>query len=320
MSVNMSNGENKKITILDGSFGFQLSKYVSKPLEGDPLWSARSLAKEPEAVIQVHMDYIKAGCDIIETNTYQASIPGFMKYLNCTKEESYELIKKAVLLAKTAIDRAHKEGILQGDTRPLIAGSVGPYGAYLHDGSEYNGYYTDRTPSEVLKNYHKSKIAALVEAGVDLLAIETIPSKKEAEIIVEIIKEFPNIKAWLSFSCQTDGKSTVYGDNFQESAIFCYKLNPNQIIAVGVNCIAPHAVESLLRGINDIPLIVYANSGEKYDPDLGWDNNCEKLEEYIPSWLNLGVKYIGGCCRVCDNYISKIVDEVRKWEKTAHDP
>lgn len=68
---------------------------------------------------------------------------------------------------------------------------------------------------------------------------------------------------------QTDGKSTVYGDNFQESAIFCYKLNPNQIIAVGVNCIAPHAVESLLRGINDIPLIVYANSGEKYDPDLG---------------------------------------------------
>jgi homocysteine S-methyltransferase len=125
-----------------------------------------------------------------------------MKYLNCTKEESYELIKKAVLLAKTAIDRAHKEGILQGDTRPLIAGSVGPYGAYLHDGSEYNGYYTDRTPSEVLKNYHKSKIAALVEAGVDLLAIETIPSKKEAEIIVEIIKEFPNIKAWLSFSCQ----------------------------------------------------------------------------------------------------------------------
>jgi homocysteine S-methyltransferase len=79
---------------------------------------------------------------------------------------------------------------------------VGPYGAYLHDGSEYNGYYTDRTPSEVLKNYHKSKIGALVEAGVDLLAIETIPSKKEAEIIVEIIKEFPNIKAWLSFSCQ----------------------------------------------------------------------------------------------------------------------
>jgi S-methylmethionine-dependent homocysteine/selenocysteine methylase len=57
---------------------------------------------------------IQAGCDIIETNTYQASIPGFMKYLNCTKEESYELIKKAVLLAKTAIDRAHKEGILQG--------------------------------------------------------------------------------------------------------------------------------------------------------------------------------------------------------------
>ncbi|RZB38884.1 homocysteine S-methyltransferase 1 [Asbolus verrucosus] len=311
----MLNNQSKKILILDGSIGSQLSKYVSKPLDGDPLWSARSLANDPDAVIQVHMDYIKAGCDIIETNTYQASIPGFMKYLNCTKDESYELIKKAVLLAKIAIDKAQKEGILQGGKKPLIAGSVGPYGAYLHDGSEYHGYYTEKTPNEVLKEYHKFKISALVEAGVDLLAIETIPSKKEAEIIVELIKDYPNIKAWLSFSCQLDGTLTAHGDNFKDAAVSCYKLNPNQIIAVGVNCIAPHAVEALLREITGMPLIVYANSGEKYDPDLGWDNNCEKLEEYIPSWLNLGVKYIGGCCRVCDNYIKKIIDEVHKWEE-----
>lgn len=84
----------------------------------------------------------------------------------------------------------------------MIAGSLGPYGAYLHDGSEYNGFYTDRISREELIDYHKSRISALVEGGVDLLAIETIPSKKEAEIIVELIKEFPNIKAWLSFSCQ----------------------------------------------------------------------------------------------------------------------
>ncbi|KAJ3646430.1 hypothetical protein Zmor_024018 [Zophobas morio] len=312
----MLKGVNKKITILDGSFGFQLDKYVSKSLDGDPLWSARSLASEPEAVIKVHLDYIKAGCDIIETNTYQASIPGFIKYLNYTKEEGYELIKKAVSLAKTAIERARKEGIISGDTRPLIAGSVGPYGAHLHDGSEYNGYYTDKTTIEVLQNYHKPRISALIEGGVDLLAIETIPSKKEAEVIVNIIKDYPDIKAWLSFSCRTDGVSTAHGDNFKDTVTSCYKLNPDQIIAVGVNCIAPHAVEPLIKEVTDIPLIVYANSGEKYDSALGWDNNDEKLEEYIPTWLNLGVKYIGGCCRVCDNNISKIVEEVRKWEAT----
>ncbi|XP_044255749.1 homocysteine S-methyltransferase 1-like [Tribolium madens] len=307
--------QKKKIVLLDGSFGFQLSKYVSKSLDGDPLWSARSLASDPEAVIRVHLDYIKAGCDIIETNSYQASIPGFMKYLNLSKEESYNLIKKSVSLAKTAIERAQRDGILQGDAKPLIAGSVGPYGAYLHDGSEYNGYYTERISREEFIDYHKSRISALIEGGVDLLAIETIPSKTEAEIIVELIKEYPNIKAWLSFSCQAEGVYTAHGDNFKDAATSCYKLNPDQIIAVGVNCIAPHAVEPLLKEITGIPLIVYANSGEKYDPDLGWDNNCEKLEEYVPIWLNLGVKFIGGCCRVCDNYITKIADEVRKWEE-----
>ncbi|KAJ8940416.1 hypothetical protein NQ318_009345 [Aromia moschata] len=120
--------------------------------------------------------YILAEVDIIETNTYQASIFGFKKHLNLSEEESYKLIQKAVSLAKTAIKRCEKLGY----KAPQIAGSVGPYGAYLHDGSEYSGHYIDNVTDKELKEYHEPRVDALVKAGVDLIAIETIPAKKRS--------------------------------------------------------------------------------------------------------------------------------------------
>ncbi|KAK9871007.1 hypothetical protein WA026_009967 [Henosepilachna vigintioctopunctata] len=309
-----------RTVIIDGSFGFQLKHYMNEGFDEDPLWSAKALYSNPDAVIEVHMDYIKAGAAIIETNSYQASEKGFMKYLNLSKEDSFNIIKKSAELAKIAIKKCKEEGILEGRNIPLVAGSIGPYGAYLHDGSEYNGKYTDHIGIEELREYHKSRMSALIEGGVDLLAIETIPSKKEAELLVDMIKDYPEIKAWLSFSCKSDGISTAHGDNFVEAVRSCYEQNPDQLIAVGVNCIQPSAVEPLLSKVNvdqekKIPLIVYANSGEKYDEFFGWDNRADALEPYIPVWLDLGVKYVGGCCRVCADYIVKIKEEVEKWEK-----
>ncbi|KAL1457543.1 hypothetical protein WDU94_007759, partial [Cyamophila willieti] len=83
-----------------------------------------------------------------------------------------------------------------------IAGSVGPYGASLRDGSEYRGDYTDRVTATRMREWHRPRIEALVEAGVDILAFETIPSSKEAMVLLELLKEWPNQKAWLSFSCK----------------------------------------------------------------------------------------------------------------------
>lgn len=85
--------------------------------------------------------------------------------------------------------------------KPLIVGSVGPYGASLHDGSEYTGSYAATTPIDTITEFHIPRIKALVEAGVDLLALETIPCKVEAEALVTLLKEqFPNTRAWLTFS------------------------------------------------------------------------------------------------------------------------
>jgi homocysteine S-methyltransferase len=84
----------------------------------------------------------------------------------------------------------------------LIAGSVGPYGAHLHDGSEYTGNYVEHMRSQEIADWHRPRLQALVEADVDLLALETIPAQKEAETLVELLREFPKQKAWLSFSCK----------------------------------------------------------------------------------------------------------------------
>lgn len=86
---------------------------------------------------------------------------------------------------------------------PLIFASIGPYGAHLHDGSEYTGSYVESVSVEKIVEWHKVRIDACVEAGVDGLAVETIPCKIEAIAIVDyVIENYPNLKFWISFQCR----------------------------------------------------------------------------------------------------------------------
>lgn len=320
--VTTSDTSQRNITVLDGGFATQLSCHVQQPIDGDVLWSARFLATEQEAVIDTHLDFLRAGADLIMTNTYQASVDLFVKHLKLTEEQSYDLIKQSVGLARTAIERYEEE--FPGARRPLIVGSVGPYGASLHDGSEYTGSYAKTTSIDTIREWHIPRIKALVEAGVDLLALETIPCKVEAETLVTLLKEqFPNTRAWLTFSVSTDGKTTAFGENFQEVAQYCYDMHPDKLVGVGVNCTAPRLIEPLISGINKnrkdkpIPLVVYPNSGESYNVELGWVNRdkCEPVETYVHKWLDLGVTWVGGCCRTYAIDVTRIRREVELWKQ-----
>ena len=84
----------------------------------------------------------------------------------------------------------------------MIAGSIGPYGACQADGSEYHGKYVSDMSSEELTEWHRPRMMALVKAGVDFLAIETIPSLKEALAIITLLRTYPNTRAWITFSCK----------------------------------------------------------------------------------------------------------------------
>lgn len=117
--------------------------------------------------------FFRGGADIILTNTYQASVDGYKKCLRLSELESLDLIRKTVRFAHTAREKYLQE--TKSDEKPRIAGVIGPYGAVLHDGSEYTGSYADKVTSDLLKEWHRPRIAACIEAGVDLLAIATIP-------------------------------------------------------------------------------------------------------------------------------------------------
>lgn len=317
-----------KVSLLDGSFATQILSRVGKSPDGDPLWTARFLATDPKAVYETHLDFLRAGSDIIETTTYQASINGFREHLGLDEKQSLDLIYKAVDLARQAVETYREESkddsmVVNGN--PLIAGSCGPYGATLHDGSEYTGAYSKTVSKEFLTEWHRPRIEALLDAGVDLLAIETIPCAEEAEALVELLNDYPGAKAWMSFSCGVDGASLANGANFQEVATRCYREStPGQLIAVGVNCLSPQLVTPLLKGINNdehgretIPLVVYPNSGEVYSVKDGWmkDGQKEPLgpANFVHEWLDLGVRYIGGCCRTGAEDVAKIRTQIEIW-------
>ncbi|XP_075981443.1 translin-associated factor X-interacting protein 1-like [Anticarsia gemmatalis] len=310
-------GKTPAVLVLDGGFSVQLSRHVGTSPDGDPLWCSKFLQTNPDGVYKTHLDFLRAGSDVIGTNTYQASVGGFVKHLGVTPEEGYGLIVRAVELAKRArttyIEECQKNN--QPARKILIEGSVGPYGAHLHDGSEYDGSYADKVSPETMREWHIPRINALIEAGVDILAFETLPCQKEAEVLVNLLKEYPKMKAWLSFSCK-DEHSLANGEDFKSVVKKCWDMNPGQLVAVGVNCCPPTIVAKLFRGINDgrqspIPFVTYPNSGEKYMPEEGWvgKEKCEPLAKFVHEWLDLGVRYIGSCCRTCDADVTQIREQ-----------
>ncbi|XP_045777496.1 homocysteine S-methyltransferase 2-like [Maniola jurtina] len=309
---------NNKVYVLDGGFSSQISRYVGTNVDGDPLWTARFLLTNPDDVYQTHLDFLRAGADVISTNTYQASITGFVKHLGISAEEACRLIRRAVELAKRARQTYSEECQNQGlpVRKVRIAGSVGPYGAYLHDGSEYTGQYADKTADQTLYEWHKPRMDILVSSGVDLLAIETIPCKTEAFVLAEMLKEYPDVKAWISFSCKDD-KSLAHGENFQSVARALWQKNTDQLVGIGINCLSPNYVSNLIDGINDgfnppIPIVTYPNSGEKFKHGVGWveKDKCKSLHTFVDEWLKLNVKYVGGCCRTYAEDIAAIRKKV----------
>ena len=162
----------------------------------------------------------------------------------------------------------------------------------------------------MIKEWHKPRLDILIESGVDLIAFETIPCISEAHILLQLLKEYPNVRGWLSFSCRDDCRISK-GEQFSEALQI---LPLQQLIAIGVNCLKPQSVEHIFRDqqLNGIDLITYPNSGEDFDKELGWigAEQCIPMYKYVETWLHLGVKIIGGCCRTQDNDINDIRKEV----------
>ncbi len=288
--------EDGGVVILDGALATELERRGANL--NDALWSARMLLEDPELIRQVHYDYLVAGADVITTASYQATFEGFARR-GLDHEQAAELMRLSVRLALEARDAFWAETANRtGRVRPLVAASVGPYGAYLADGSEYRGDY-GLTAAELM-DFHRPRMTVLATSGADLLACETIPCEVEGEALMALLPEFRGMGAWLSFSCRS-GEEVADGGPFGACAALAER--SDQVAAVGVNCTAPRYIEDLLlaaRGATQKPLLCYPNSGEAWDPlNNCWIGSTGVTDFRAPAqrWHAAGASLIGGCCR-----------------------
>lgn len=290
---------NRGFLLLDGGLSTELERQGAD-LDHE-LWSSAVLLNDPGVLIAAHRAFLEAGADVISTGTYQASEAGFQR-AGLNAAEAREQMAGAVRLAVDERDRFFA-GQGAGGLRPLVAASLGPYGACLHDGSEYHGQY--QIGFDQLKDFHRPRIEVLAQGGADLFAFETIPSLEEARALVELLEEFPRIQCWLSFSCR-DGEHVSHGERFADCAALAR--SRSQILAIGVNCTAPENVAPLLRSAAEAvaPLVVYPNSGETWNAQLQqWQGDaCETMD--VALWHKLGARLIGGCCRTTSADIARL--------------
>ncbi|WP_372773977.1 homocysteine S-methyltransferase [Pantoea sp. WEP] len=288
--------------ILDGALATELEARGCNL--ADTLWSAKVLMENPELIYQVHYDYFAAGANVAITASYQATPLGFAAR-GLDSGQASALIRQSVTLAQRARDDYRAAS---GSEAPLlVAGSVGPYGAYLANGAEYRGDYA--LPAAEMKDFHRPRVAALLEAGVDLLACETLPSFGEIQALISLLAEFPHSSAWFSFTLR-DAQHLSDGTPLSKVAEV---LNAApQVVAVGLNCVALESVTpalQTLQTLTDKPLLVYPNSGEQYDAvSKSWHSapsGCT-LHDKFPEWQQAGARLIGGCCRTTPQDIAAI--------------
>lgn len=302
---------NQRIAIIDGAMATELEARGCDL--NDDLWSARVLLEQPELIRAVHLDYFNAGADIAITASYQATVDGFAKR-GLSREQALDLMKKSVLLAQEARDEFWaKEENRIGRIRPLIAGSVGPYGAYLADGSEYRGDYN--LSEDELIAFHRPRVEALIASGADLLACETIPCGIEARALIRLLAEIPNASAWFTFTAK-DGEHISNGERIADIAAFL-DAKP-QAAAIGINCTSPLYIPALVREIKKVtskPIIVYPNSGEYYSAVTNsWhgETSSDKFGLQSKEWFENGATLIGGCCRTTPGHIHEVSNWARK--------
>jgi homocysteine S-methyltransferase len=191
--------------------------------------------------------------------------------------------------------------------RPIVAASIGPYGAFMADGSEYTGRYD--LDEGGLYDFHRGRWAILARSQADLLACETIPNEREATVLLRLLRETPGRWAWLSFCCR-DERHLSDGSRLRDAAQACDE--EPRVAAVGINCTAPDLIPSLLdeaRRETEKPILVYPNSGERYDAaEKSWHSAPSSTDpkEAAVDWARRGAVGIGGCCRVGPETITEI--------------
>lgn len=290
------------MVLLDGGMGQEL---INRGVSGQGvLWSAKALFDNPAAVQAVHEDYIRAGADVITTNSYACirnnfSPLGLMDRLG-------EMNRLAAMLARQARDKVGKN--------VLIAGSMGPQ----------NGSYRP----DLVGSYDETEALYREQAGflapfVDLFICETMSCIREARAAATAALSTGK-PVWLSWSIEDSGEARLRSGESVRAA--WEDIDGMGVSAVLLNCSPPEAIGKVLPGLaalSNIPVGAYANAftpiPEKWDfhgetsiPPSRTDVTPQAYAEHAAGWLKSGARIIGGCCEVGPAHIGLLNRKLRE--------
>jgi len=278
--------------LLDGATGTELNRRGVDT--GLPLWSANALMDEigRTTLLQIHMDYVRAGADIITTNTFRTHRRVLSRQGG--RERAFELTSRAVAIAREAIQATGRD-----ESDPVfLAGSI----STLED-----CYRPDLVPSDdQLKEEHSERIFDLCECGVDLILVETMNTIREARICASLAVQ-TDVPVVVSFVCDAAGK-ILSGESLMVAA---EQLMSVGVSALGVNCVpASSLINSLeeLRAFcgDQFPLIAYGNIGYA-DDRLGWVNtDAVDPQAYCSYAAKWPARILGGCCGTTPAHILEL--------------
>ena len=266
--------------VLDGGLSTELESRAADV--GSALWSARLLRDDPAAIVAAHAAFAAAGAQVATTASYQATVEGFGAE-GIGETEALRLIASSVALAR--------RGQEQGKGSGWVAGSVGPYGAMLADGSEYTGAYVAAVGVAQLRAFHRPRMALLIDAGADVLACETVPAAAEAEALVAEAQSL-GVPIWLSLTTVLDADGVPRTRRGERAAdVYAMTRDVEEVIAVGVNCTAPGAVSATVEAAaaTGKPVVGYPNSGETWDAGARrWTGAPGVLPDDVSAWTAAG--------------------------------
>lgn len=327
------------ILFLDGGFATHLESLGEIINENNPLWSAKLLLTNPSKITKAHYDYLNNGSNIIITSSYQASIKGFTSHpFNLTYQQAVDKMSQSVILASNAVKQYYTDNHHDNISNTImIAPSIGCFGAGLNDGSEYTGYYGENVNETDLIKYHSVKMHATMKMKNKvntslILACETIPNLMEIKILTQLLNKY-KYYGWITMAFCNEYQLNSKNEYLKQAIDIILKHNVNNYVtAIGFNCTHPKYINDLIKFTkqylkdkdeNNILIIVYPNSGEKWDGiNKEWIPNTTMTDEEYGlcalEWYKSGANIIGGCCRTTPNTIKIMKETILKYVRQKH--
>ena len=284
--------------LIDGGLSTELES-LGVVFDG-PLWTAKALLDDPAQIVQAHRNFVAAGAKVVITSSYQISRSGFEE-AGLTSADADQALVASIAAARQAVE----------GTDAKVAASIGPYGATLHDGSEYRGNYG--VTEDFLYDFHRARIEILEAAGPDILLAETIPDLTEARANARAIAN-SKLPVWVSFTTR-DAEHLWSGEKITDAIAAVNGIDKLQVI--GFNCVKPELVADLVNlATNATPagIAVYPNHGGSWNSELGQWNSPESssLADFWPHWSALNLAFVGGCCGVDAKEIHELGKQLLK--------